>query len=105
MQLKATNGQISVHRALAEKPSACLIKLRPRVVDGRTAFTYDFFGAAPGERIDLSDLEASKKNTNSKQDDGSFAKNERPNHVKVPADRFRKGLDVDDLLTQLFGPL
>lgn len=105
MQLKATNGQISLHRALAEKPSACLINLRPSVIDGRTAFTYDFFGAAPGERIELSGLKASRKTTNSKQDDGSFAKNDRPDHVKVPASRFRKGLDVDDLLTQLFGPL
>lgn len=103
VQLKATAGRIAVHRALADKPSACLINLRPRVVEDRTAFTYDFFGAEPGDRIDLTDFKAAKKNTNSRQDDGSFAKNERPNHVVVPASAFVKGLDIDALLVHLFG--
>ena len=58
VQLKPTKGQISVHRALAEKPSACLINLRPAVVGDRTAFTYDFFGSPPGEPLDLSDMHA-----------------------------------------------
>lgn len=103
VQLKATRGRITVHRALAEKPSACLINLRPTVVDDRTAFTYDFFGAEPGERLDLEGLKSAKKNTNSRQEDGSFAKNERPNHVTVTAARFTKGLDIEGLLAALFG--
>lgn len=103
VQLKATRGRITVHRALAEKPSACLINLRPTVVGERTALSYDFFGGGPREQLDLDGLKAAKKNTNSRQDDGSFAKNERPNHVVVPASRFKKGLDIDGLLGALLG--
>lgn len=103
VQLKATRGRISIHRALAEKPSACVVNLRPTVVGDRTALTYDYFGAEPGERINLTGLKASKKSYNARQEDGSFAKNERPNHVAVPASRFVKGLDIEGLLAALLG--
>ena len=34
IQLKATRGRIAVHRALAQKPSACVDKLEPAVDHG-----------------------------------------------------------------------
>ncbi len=104
-QLKATAGQMKIHRALADKPSGCVVNLRP-AVDGdppRIRFRYDLFAGAPGLPLDLAGLPAARKAHNTRQLDGSFAKSERLRHVVVPRSRFSKNLDVDELLRGLFG--
>jgi hypothetical protein len=108
VQLKATRGQVIVHQALAEKPSGCVINLRPSVEGAppRIGFTFDFFGEAPGEQLDISGLKRAKKSINTRQSDGTFAKGERLHHVAVPRSAFHgHGLSTDDLLLQLFGDL
>lgn len=105
-QLKATVGRIKIHSALAEKPSGCVVNLRPAVTGDppRIRFWYDLFAALPGSRLDLTGLPAARKAYNTRQPDGSFAKSERLQHVVVPRSRFQKKLDVDELLQGLFGP-
>jgi hypothetical protein len=89
-QLKATAGQIKVHRALGEKPSGCVINLRPTVGGdpARLGFRYELFAAAPGLPLDLAGLPAARKAYNTRQTDGSFSKAERMQHVVVSASRF-----------------
>src|SRR5213080_4688345 len=50
IQLKAKKGRVSVHRALSQKPSACVINLEPAVTESppRIRFTYRFFGSPAG---------------------------------------------------------
>jgi hypothetical protein len=108
VQLKATRGQVVVHQMLAEKPSGCVINLRPTVAGApaRIGFAFDFFGEAPGEQLDISGLKRAKKSINTRQPDGTFAKDERIHHVAVPRSAFNgRGLSTDGLLLQLFGEL
>jgi hypothetical protein len=106
VQLKATRGRVVVHQALAEKPSGCVINLRPKVEGAlpRIKFDFDFFGKAPGDPMDISDLKRAKKSVNTRQLDGTFAKDERIRHVVVPRSAFGgRGLSIDELLQHLFG--
>lgn len=105
IQLKATKGRVSVHRALGSKPSACVINLLPFVAGTprRVHFTYLFWGAAPGEPIDLRGLRAAKKTTNVRGRDGIFAKPERTHHVDVPSSYFEALGGVEALAMRHFG--
>jgi len=103
VQLKATKGRIVIHEALASKPAACLINLRPAAVEDRTVLTYDFFGSPPGTPLDLTGLKQAKKSTNSLQPDGSWSKNERQHHRVVPITKCERNLNIAQLLALLFG--
>lgn len=105
VQLKATKGRVSVHRALGSKASACVINLLPFVAGNprRVNFTYLFWGAAPGEPLDLRDLKAARKTINVRGRDGIFAKPERTHHVEVPSSYFETLTGVDALASRLFG--
>jgi hypothetical protein len=108
VQLKATRGQVVVHQALAQKPSGCVINLRPTIQGAppRIGFTFDFFGEVPGEQLDISGLKRAKKSINTRRPDGTFGKDERIHHVAVPRSAFNgRGLSTDDLLLKLFGKL
>jgi hypothetical protein len=85
VQLKATRGRVVVHQALTEKPSGCVVNLRPKVEGAlpRIKFGFDFFGKAPGDPMDISNLKRAKKSINTRQPDGTFAKDERTHHVVV----------------------
>jgi hypothetical protein len=106
IQLKATRGRIVVHRALAEKPSACVVNLEPSVAGtpSRIRFTYRFFGAPAGAAIELDGLRPARKVFNTRGEDGEFGKAERPNHVQVPSTRFKAVGDVEALARLLFVP-
>lgn len=106
IQLKATKGRIAIHRAMAQKPSACLINLEPSVAGSpeRIRFTYRFFGASAGRTLMLDDLRPARKTVNTRNTDGVFAKAERANHVIVPAGSFRHVGDIATLARVLFVP-
>ncbi|HEV3164123.1 MAG TPA: hypothetical protein VGZ22_08830 [Isosphaeraceae bacterium] len=106
IQLKASRGgQLTVHRALALKPSACVVNIVARIVGDpeRIAFTYRFFGSQPGQPLNLSGLKPAKKVVNTRQPDGEFAKSDRPNHLRVPHGRFSEPTDIVGLASVLFG--
>lgn len=105
IQLKATHGRIAIHRNLALKPSACVINL-DAVAAGepeRLVLTYRLFAGAPGQALDLEGLRPAKKVFNTRSEDGSFSKAERPNHVQIPHSRFSKPMDIVALSRCLFG--
>jgi hypothetical protein len=105
IQLKATKGRVSVHRALGSKASACVINLLPFVAGTprRVHFSYLFWGAAPGEPLDLRGLKAARKTINVRGRDGIFAKPERTHHVEVPPSYFEALSGVEALASRLFG--
>lgn len=106
IQLKASRGgQITVHRNLAMKPSACIVNLEVSVKEDpdRIRFTYRFFGSPPGEPLDLEGLRAAKKSFNTRSASGEFGKAERPNHVQIPQSRFAASMDIISLAKRLFG--
>ena len=107
VQLKATAGQITIHRALATKPSGCVVNLRPVVAGdpARIGFRYDLYANEPGTPLDLEGLRSARKAHNTRQPDGGFGKAERLQHVVVPVSRFTRNLDIDLLLGGLFGPV
>jgi len=106
VQLKASRGgQLSVHRNLALKPSACVVNLEASVPSGteRITFTYRFFGGLPGQRLNLEGLASARKAFHTRQETGGFGKSERPNHVRVPHGRFSKPMGIVALARELFG--
>jgi len=106
IQLKASRGgQLTVHRNLALKPSACVVNLEVSVAQDpdRIRFTYRFFGSPPGQPLDLQGLKPAKKSFNTRLESGSFGKTERPNHVQIPQSRFSAWVDIIGLATKLFG--
>ncbi len=104
MQLKATRGLVTAHRALASKPSACVINLVPRVegTPKRILFSYRFYGQTPGTPLDLTGFKAARKTVNVRQAGGEFAKPERLNHVVIPNSRFVSLESAVDLSRRLF---
>jgi hypothetical protein len=106
VQLKATRGRVAIHQALAEKPSGCVINLQPTVAGTppRIGFTFDFYGNTPGDQLVISGLKRAKKPINTRQPDGTFAKDDRLHHVVVPRSAFvGRGLSTEELLNRLFG--
>ena len=90
---------VSVSRALAGKPSGCVIWICVSL--GLDLGPFWWFGAAPGEPLpDLSSFASPKRI-------GRRETGERPlraNHSKVPASLFRPIKTIEDVLTELFGP-
>jgi hypothetical protein len=103
IQLKGTRGRISVHRALAEKPSACVVNLEVSGTDPRISFQYRYFGGLPGVAMNIEGFSAARKSINTRSADGDFRKAEREHHVMVPSNRFSKPLTIVDLARALFG--
>ena len=106
IQPKASRGgQITVHRNLAFKPSACVVNLEVSVADDpeRIRFSYRFFGSPPGERLDLDGLRPARKAFNTRSASGAFGKAQRANHLQIPQSRFSPSMEISGLAKKLFG--
>ena len=104
IQLKATRGRIAVHRAMADKPSACVINLEVQRHEPRIEFQYRYFGALPGQPMVLEGFRPARKAFNTRDvTSGEFRKAEREHHVVVPQGRFSRPMDVVELAHALFG--
>jgi len=105
IQLKATNNAVSVHEALASKPSGCVINLQPSVQGDppRITFAYRFFGEKPGQPLVLGDFKHAKKTMNSLQESGAFGKSERLSHFVIPSGPFQPIKTSNELVVLLFG--
>ena len=66
IQLKGTRGRNVVHRALAEKPSACVVNLEVERDEPRIQFRYRYFGRAPGDCMSLESFRAARKAFNTR---------------------------------------
>jgi hypothetical protein len=109
IQLKATAGKIILHRALALKPSGCCVLLKPMATSQdetppRITMTYRFLGGLPNEPLVIDAAWRPARGTRyARTSEGEFARPERTNHVEVPRSAFGRALDVDGLVTALFG--
>ena len=103
IQLKATRSRIAVHRALAQKPSACVVNLKVERDDPRITFRYRYFGGAPGEAMFIEGFPAAHKAINTREATGEFRKVEREQHVVIPAARFSSPMTIEELARALFG--
>lgn len=91
---------VSVGRALADKPSGCVIWIcvTPNLEIG----PFWWFGGKPGEPLpDLSGFASPKRIGRNKDGDRPL----RANHSKVPAKFFDRIEGIDAMLETLFGPL
>ncbi len=106
IQLKGSKGgQIAVHRNLALKPSACVVKLEASVAEDldRIRFSYRVYGSSPGVPLNLEGLAPAKKSFNTRQAAGTFGKAERANHVQIPPSKFSPSIDIIGVAKRLFG--
>lgn len=98
--VRAKPAPVSIGRALADKPSGCVIWIS--VTLGLDLGPFWWFGGEPGEPLpDLSTFASPKRI-------GRRESGERPlrvNHSKVPASRFQRTELVSEVLEMLFGPL
>lgn len=93
-------GDVSVSRALADKPSACVVWIR--VAANLDMGPFFWFGGAPGERLPAIDDYANPlRATHNKGGERPL----RKNHRLVPGGQFRALATLDDVLEALFGPL
>jgi hypothetical protein len=91
---------VSVGRALAEKPSGCVIWIC--VTLGLDIGPFWWFGGEPGEPLpDLSDFASPKRIGRNKEGERPL----RANHRKVPARYFRRIDTINSMLEVLFGSL
>ncbi|USU06596.1 hypothetical protein NF699_08050 [Sphingomonadaceae bacterium OTU29LAMAA1] len=91
---------VSVGRALAEKPSGCVIWIC--VTLDLAIGPFWWFGGGPGEPLpDLLGFKNPKRNGRNKAGD----RPPRRNHSKVPTRYFRRVDGIDAILEILFGPL
>jgi hypothetical protein len=109
IQLKATAGKVVLHRALASKPSGCCVLLTRSVTASdesspRIIMNYRFLGGSPNEPLVIDPAWRAARGTRfARTPDGEFARPERTNHVDVPRSAFGPTLEVDGLVTALFG--
>ncbi|HVM25993.1 MAG TPA: hypothetical protein VM253_11405 [Candidatus Limnocylindrales bacterium] len=106
IQLKSSKPGVDLHRALADKPSACCIITAPYVDPDRRRIGLDYlwFGGAAGEPLVFpADARPAKTSTNRARD-GVFAKVDRKNHLRVGATHFRGVPSIDALAGLLFDP-
>jgi hypothetical protein len=90
-------GKVSVSRALAEKPSGCVIWIK--VNDSLDLGPFYFFGGAPGSPLTtLSAFPSPRRATHNK--DG--VRPIRQNHCEIPATQFRMVTEIDDVMALLF---
>jgi len=93
-------GAVSVSRALAEKPSGCVIWIC--ITDYLEMKPFFWFGAKPGEplpRIDHHQIP--KRPTHNVVGIRPL----RPNHRLVPKNEFKELATLDDVLHELFGSM
>jgi hypothetical protein len=91
---------VSVGRALADKPSGCVIWIC--VTLDLDIGPFWWFGGEPGEPLpDLSGFASPKRIGRNKDGDRPL----RANHSKVPAKHFTRIDGIDAMLETLFGPL
>ncbi|MEO7468785.1 MAG: hypothetical protein ABIV36_17355 [Sphingobium limneticum] len=98
--IRTKPAPVSISRALAEKPSGCVIWISVTLdLDMGPVW---WFGGPPGEPLpDLSNFVSPKRI--GRHEDG-----ERPlrvNHSKVPAKHFERSETLGGVLEALFGPL
>lgn len=104
IQLKATEGKITVHRALAETPSGCCVLLKPSPIGARIELNYRYFGEEPGQPLRLDEkLKPGRRSTKSFDQEGRAFHRERKEHVEVPKGQFDRQCDIDELSVKLFG--
>lgn len=98
--IRAKPAPVSVGRALAEKPSGCVIWIC--VSMALDLGPYWWFGAPPGEPLpDLTGFTSPRRMGRREGGDRPL----RVNHSKVPAKHFRRIETMDAMLETLFGPL
>jgi hypothetical protein len=98
--IRGKPAPVSVGRALAEKPSGCVIWIS--VTLNLDIGPFWWFGAAPGEALpDLSGFASPKRIGRREGGDRPL----RVNHSKVPTKHFRRIETMDEMLETLFGPL
>ena len=91
---------VSVGRALADKPSGCVIWIC--VTLDLDIGPFWWFGGEPGQPLpDVSEFRSPKRNGRKKDGDRPL----RANHSKVPAKHFRRIVSIDAMLETLFGML
>lgn len=106
IQLKASRaGQITVHRNLALKPSACVVNMEASIESDpeRIRLRYRYFGSGPGKPLNLDGLKPARKAFNTRLTSGAFGKAERVNHLRIPHAHFSASIDVTELAKRLFG--
>ena len=104
IQLKAVvqggrRASFSLSTRLATKPSGCAIWIcwDPATI---SFSAFRFFGAEPGQPLpDLGDRIPRHSRANSMGTKGT-----RPDHREIPASRFRRVANLDELIDLLFGP-
>lgn len=102
IQLKTqAAGRVSVGRALAEKPSGCVVRIRinPKTLD---MGPYFWFGGLPGEPLPDVSLLPNPKRTTPKLNQ---QKPPRVNHHELPQDVFTRLMTVEEVAERLFGEL
>jgi hypothetical protein len=98
--IRSKPAPVSVGRALADKPSGCVIWICVTLDLDLGPFWW--FGGAPGEPLpDLSGFASPKRIGRREGGDRPL----RVNHSKVPARHFRRIDTMDAMLETLFGPL
>jgi hypothetical protein len=93
-------GNISLSKALAAKPSGCVIWIR--VTDDLDMGPYFFFGNAPGMALPPIEIYPHPLRSTHRSDG---VRPERLNHHSVPGSEFQKLDKLEDLLDVLFGML
>lgn len=95
-----TPSKVSVARALAEKPSGCVIWI---AVDDDLKFKrYFYLGGKPGSPLPaIADFPNTRRTTRNKAGE----RPRRANHHDVPGRKFCKLCTLDEVLVALFGPL
>lgn len=102
VQLKTqAAGRVSVGRALAEKPSGCVVWIGLRR-DTLELGPFMWFGGKPGEPLpDISPYPNPKRATH----DAEGRRPVRKNHHVLPRTAFTKFKTLDEIVVQLFGKL
>lgn len=104
IQLKSSKPGVDLHRALADKPSACCIITAPYIdlERRRISFDYLYFGGPAGEPLVFpTDARPARTSTNRSRD-GAFVKVDRKNHLRIGATHFKLVLNIDELASLLF---
>ncbi|TAL02583.1 MAG: hypothetical protein EPO08_06650 [Rhodospirillaceae bacterium] len=93
-------GKVSIARALADKPSGCVIWIM--VDDALNLGPFYYFGGAPGSPLPaISEFPSPRRATHNKEGIRPL----RQNHCEVPVAQFRQVATIEEVLSLLFGPL
>lgn len=106
VQIKATirnnKKDVSLHPELAEVASGCMVLVN--VTECLNIKGYSFFGGAPGEGLPLAALGGLRPAKRAGFDrDGK--RRLKPNHLRLPVNKFTQFAELGDLVEALLGPL